>query len=186
MSVLKLFAGKSILMYGLPIVLVALVASHAWVHHKGVVSERNRNVAAQLKIERASAKLLADETAKVNEANAKAAKLAEQLEAEHADAMEDISAALSENRRLAALNRGLRDPGKRPACRQDTVRGPGPTAGSTEDSSTEGRLSTEAEGLLSSEASEFLIELAAEADRAAQYATTCHRWVMERHDARPN
>ena len=172
MSVLKLFAGKSMLMYGLPIVLVALVASHAWVRHKGVVSERNRNVAAQLKIERASAKLLADETAKVNEANAKAAKLAEQLEAEHADAMEDISAALSENRRLAALNRGLRDPGKRPDCSENTVRGPGPAAGIAEGGPAEGRLSAEA--------SDFLLGFAADADRAATYAMTCHEWAISR------
>ena len=48
MSVLKLFAGKSILMYGLPIVLVALVASHLWLYHKGVTSERDRQDAQRL------------------------------------------------------------------------------------------------------------------------------------------
>lgn len=32
---------------------------------------------------------------------------------------------------------------------------------------------------LSAEASEFLLEFAREADRAAEYANTCHRWIEE-------
>ena len=48
MSVLKLLAGKSMLMYGLPIVLVALIASHAWVWRASAARERDRQDAQRL------------------------------------------------------------------------------------------------------------------------------------------
>lgn len=96
----------------------------------------------------------------------------EKLEIEHAETSKKIERTLADNRRLARELGGMRDPGKRAACPL-----PG-AAGSDEDPAASGRLSGASEGLLSDEASEFILELAADADRAAQYAVTCHEWAM--------
>ena len=45
---LKMFTGGGMMVYVIPALLVALVASHAWAHHKGVLSERGRTATAQL------------------------------------------------------------------------------------------------------------------------------------------
>ena len=177
---LKMFSGGGMMVYVIPLVLAGLVASHVYARHTGKVSERGKQALVQLKIEKASAKLLADETAKVTAANAQKRELAEQLEITHVRAQNEVDKLLAENRRLSADNRGLRDPGRRPACRQDAVPGTTAATGGVEDGTTATDLSTSVEGLLSPEASEFLIEMAADADRAAQYAVTCHKWVMGR------
>lgn len=96
--------------------------------------------------------------------------LANQLEVNHVESERELDKVLADNRRLARELGGLRDPGRRPSC-GDTV----PTD-STTSSQPEGG-STGAE--LSAEASEFLLEFAREADRAAQYAKTCYDWTQQ-------
>ena len=157
--------GGSALPYVL--IAVALGGSHWWAFATGVGAEAGRNAKAQLQFERDSAKLLADETAKVTAANEKARELAQTLEIEHAQAQETIDATLAENRRLAAA-RKLRDPGARSACKNAV---PGTT-------STSGGIVAETTGgELSAILTEFLNDQAYLADRAANYAQTCYGWV---------
>jgi hypothetical protein len=79
-------------------------------------------------------------------------------------------ATLADNRRLATELGGLRDPGRRPSC--GITLSSASTTASQPDNGTTG---TE----LSAEATEFLLEFARSADRAAQYAKTCHDWIQE-------
>jgi hypothetical protein len=113
------------------------------------------------------------------------AALAQDLEIKNVEANKLLDEALAKNRSLARKLGGLRDPFAKPPSGCSVPTGTS-TPSNSNDGTPTGRLSDEAEGLLSNEASEFLLELAAEADRAALYATTCHRWVMELHDARQN
>jgi hypothetical protein len=90
-------------------------------------------------------------------------------EVKHVEAQNRINATLAENRRLARERDGLRDPGARVAdCRPLPAGG---AAAGPADQSSGGRLSTEAE--------EFLLEFAAECDRAAEYANTAHDWAVK-------
>lgn len=74
---------------------------------------------------------------------------------------------LAENRRLARLAGGLRDP----STRCPSVPGATEPAGTAADQATGAQLSDEA--------TEFLLEFAAQCDRAADYAQTCHEYVMK-------
>lgn len=96
--------------------------------------------------------------------------LATQLEVKHVESERELDKALSTNRRLARELGGLRDPGRRPSC-GDSV----PTDSTASTQSETGSTGTE----LSAEASEFLLEFARSADRAAQYAKTCYDWTQE-------
>lgn len=116
----------------------------------------------------AAAKALQAETEKVLDAERKNTELNNNLEKNHAEASRKIDATLADNRRLARELGGLRDPGRRPGCGAagaETGAAADPAGGS-------------AEGRLSDEASEFLLELAADADRAAEYAQTCRAWAQ--------
>jgi len=96
--------------------------------------------------------------------------LATQLEVKHVESEKELDKALSTNRRLARELGGLRDPGRRPSCG-----GSVPT-----DSTTSAQPETGSTGAeLSTEASEFLLEFARDADRAAQYAKTCYDWTQQ-------
>lgn len=94
--------------------------------------------------------------------------LATELEVEHDKNQLALDRALNDNRRLARELGGLRDPGRRPSCG-----GPVPTTAG--DAAEPATAATGAE--LSAEASEFLLEFARDADRAAEYAGTCHEWA---------
>lgn len=96
-------------------------------------------------------------------------KLAQTLEVSHAQNRQKLDAALSDNRRLSRELGGLRDPfAIASSCAVPaTTAGPGLVAPAA------------ATGRLSVEASEFLLEFAREADRAAEYAATCYRWIEE-------
>lgn len=96
--------------------------------------------------------------------------LAGQLEVKHAENQQALDRVLADNRRLARELGGLRDPGRRPSCG-----GSVPTATAAASESEGGAAGTE----LSAEASEFLLEFAREADRAAQYAKTCYDWTQQ-------
>jgi len=94
--------------------------------------------------------------------------LATELEVQHDKNQLALDRALNDNRRLARELGGLRDPGRRPSCGGSVPA----TAGDAPEPAT---ASTGAE--LSAEASEFLLEFARDADRAAEYAGTCHEWA---------
>lgn len=115
----------------------------------------------------AAAAELQAETEKVLAAERENTRLNNQLEKNHAEASRKIDATLADNRRLARELGGLRDPGRRPSC-GSTQAGAGPAADPAGGS---------AGAELSDEATEFLLELTAEADRAAEYAQTCHAWA---------
>lgn len=116
----------------------------------------------------AADKVLQAKTDKVLAAERKATELNNQLEKNHAEASRKIDATLADNRRLARELGGLRDPGRRPSCG-------GAQAGT--DTPTDAAGSS-ASGQLSAEASDFLLELAADADRVAEYAQTCYSWAQ--------
>ncbi len=118
----------------------------------------------------------ADAEQALREANDRAIKverehkaLADQLELSHAERDAEKDRILAENRRLARELGGLRDPGKRPACRAAVPATSGPPVAAVDDT---------ADGRLSSEASEFLLDFARECDAAADYARTAHDWAV--------
>ena len=94
--------------------------------------------------------------------------IATQIGVEHEKAGQELEKALADNRRLSRELGGLRDPGRRPSCPD-----PVPTGSST----TSDVAGSPADSRLSDEASSFLLEFAADADRAARYAMTCYNWV---------
>lgn len=96
--------------------------------------------------------------------------LSDKLEKQHVESTQKLDGVLADNRRLARELGGLRDPGRRPSC------GGAVPETSTATGQPEGGA-TGAE--LSAEASEFLLEFARDADRAAQYAQTCHTWIQQ-------
>lgn len=121
-------------------------------------------------------KVLQEETEKVLTAEREASRLKDEMEKQHAKSSAKIERTLADNRRLTRELGGLRDPGRRSSGGCPT---PGATeaTGSSAGGAAEGELPGAAEGLLSAEASEFLLEFAAEADRAAEYAQLCYRWA---------
>ena len=94
--------------------------------------------------------------------------LATKLEVQHEKATRQLAAIRADNRRLAAAAGGLRDPFAAPACPVSTA------PDGTVDPAT-----AAATGRLSDQAAEFLLGFAYDADRAAEYASTCYRWVKE-------
>jgi len=96
--------------------------------------------------------------------------LAAQLEMKHVESEQKLDKALFTNRRLTRELGGLRDPGRRPSC-GSTVSTDPTTSAQPETGSTGTELSVEA--------SEFLLEFARDADRAAQYAKTCYDWTRQ-------
>lgn len=93
---------------------------------------------------------------------------ARQLEGQYADATDETKRVRAANVALAERLGGMRDPGKRPACRCP-VPAPAAATGVPEPSGSGSRLSDEAAA--------FLLEFAADADRAAHYAVTCRAWA---------
>lgn len=96
--------------------------------------------------------------------------LSNQLEKQHVEETQKLDVVLADNRRLARELGGLRDPGRRSSC-GGTMPSTSTTTGQPDGGSTGAELSAEA--------SEFLLEFARDADRAAQYAQTCHEWVKQ-------
>lgn len=96
--------------------------------------------------------------------------LATRLETDHAKTRQKLDSVLADNRRLSRELGGLRDPF---AIDLGGCTMPAPSPGT-------GLVATPpAPGRLSDEASEFLLEFARDADRAAEYAATCYRWIEE-------
>lgn len=115
-----------------------------------------------------AAKILQSETERVIEAERFANNYKDKLEKQHANSEKRINATLADNRRLTKQLGGLRDPGRRTDC-QNTVPRNSKTSGVNSKQTSQGRLSDEASG--------FLLELAADADKAAEYALMCHKWA---------
>jgi hypothetical protein len=124
-----------------------------------------------------SATVLQRETEKVIAAERKTAKFKDELELQHAQNLEQVNSILADNKRLAARLGGLRDPGRRPGCGNPMPATAKPASGDSAPAA-EGGLPDAGEGLLSEEAGRFILDLAADADRAAVYAITCHEWAM--------
>lgn len=95
--------------------------------------------------------------------------VANQLEVANAKNRKKLDSVLAENRRLAHDLGGMRDP--YPITSSCTLSSTPDTATGTTPAATAGRLSDEA--------SEFLLEFARDADRAAEYANTCREWIRQ-------
>ena len=126
----------------------------------------------------AASKTLLDATTRTSEIERTHNAIATDLEAKAIESSKRLDEEMATNRTLARKLRGLRDPFAKSTCRS-AVSGTTQPPSLADDSSAEGRLSDEVKGLLSPEASEFLLNFARDADTAAQYANTCHQWVKE-------
>lgn len=126
-----------------------------------------------------AATVLQTQTMKVVEAERRATKFKDELEIQNAKSLEQINAILANNKRLAAKLGGLRDPWKTADCGGANMSRITDPPGSNPTIAAGSHISDEASGFLSAEASEFLLELAAEADRAAIYAQTCHKFAID-------
>ena len=119
-------------------------------------------------IRAAAAEQYAAATQRAVEVERTHAELATKLEVQHETNRQQLAAIRADNRRLARELGGLRDPFAAPACPVSTA------ADGTVDSAA-----TATVGRLSDEASQFLLEFAYDADRAAEYANTCYKWVKQ-------
>lgn len=117
-----------------------------------------------------AARQLQEATEKVIELERQRNQIATKLEIQNAAKQTELDKALSDNRRLANQLGGLRDPGRRQSC---------PTALPNATNSTQQPADSSSDARLSAEATEFLLEFAREADRAAQYAGTCYQWLQQ-------
>lgn len=127
---------------------------------------------------------LAQATQRARSAEKAQDKIRIEAEVKHAKARDQIERTLADNRRLTRQLGGLRDPGwKGSDC---PLPGSAEATGERDAGSAGSELPDQTAGLLSIEASDFLLEFAAEADRAAEYARTCHEWAMkvQRWDAK--
>lgn len=93
-------------------------------------------------------------------------KLNQTLETNHANASQKINQLYADNRRLAQQLGGLRDP----ASAHWRTLSKTNTSCQCANTTTDGRLSDQA--------TQFLLELARDADSAAEYAATCHQWAI--------
>lgn len=116
---------------------------------------------------RLQAEAITRSTQAARQAETRARALANTVEVQHHELTRTHDRLLADNRRLARQLGGLRDPGARPGCS-----GLPATPGRSGDPANPA-TGTE----LSAAATEFLLEFAAEADRAAAYASACHAWV---------
>lgn len=125
-----------------------------------------------------SAKMLQAETEKVIAAERKASKFKDELEIQNAKSIEQVNIILVDNKRLAAQLGGLRDPGTRPPCSNAMPATANPPSGDSAPPAQSG-FPDSTSGILSAEASEFLLNFAADADKAAVYAQICHRFAVD-------
>lgn len=93
---------------------------------------------------------------------------AAEIEVKYHETTDQIQNLRNTNARLTRELGGLRDPG-----RTNTTSGMGVPQGTT----SSNIANSSAEGQLSREASQFLLDFAEDADRAAAYANACYEWV---------
>jgi hypothetical protein len=172
--------GKGVIPFQSHIIVGAIALAVGFASGWQVNGWRLGNAIEKQKAEAAQA--LAMETAKARKIEKDNDRIRIEAEVKHAKARDQIERTLADNRRLARQLGGLRDPGRKgsdcplPGSAEATSNGDAGTS--------EGRLSGESAGLLSPEASDFILELAADADRAAQYARTCHEWAVNLNKSR--
>jgi len=152
------------LITGLGALLIGAAASW-WVTSDALSAKHKAEIQS---IRAAAAEQYASATQRAVEVERDHAQLATQLEVQHEKATRQLAAIRADNRRLARELGGLRDPFAAPACPVST------DTGGTVDSAA-----TATVGRLSDEASQFLLEFAYDADRAAEYANTCYKWVKQ-------
>lgn len=151
-------------MWGRRAAVLALVVSTCFAtgaYKNAVWSEKMKSRESDLR--EAYAESLRDALKKEREG----AEIAAKLEVKYHDAETRIRAMRADNDRLARELGGLRD--KYAASSGVGVPARDAPAG-TPDSAAPGRLSEEA--------ARFLLGLAEDADRAAEYAATCHEWAL--------
>lgn len=143
---------------------LALIGTGAAVHafdqarHEAAIAKRD--AIASGKVAAANARTLKTE----REAQARAT----EMEIAAHDRQAELDKTLAENRRLAAAAGGLHDPGRKPAAGARMPAAPAAACASADPA---------AEGRLSAEATRFLLEFGADADRAAGYAITGHAYA---------
>jgi len=147
-------------------VLVGLVALLGVADHRGYRRASLERDAAQAQVERDLLTRLQQRIADNATLTAKHREVREHADRDYQQALAEID---RQRRRADQLGR-LRDPGRPATCRPALSAAAGP-AGSAADDTAGNELSAAAAG--------FLFDLAADADRAAAYAQTCHRWVMQ-------
>lgn len=159
--------------------LSSLVAVGLWQRHDGIATVDAKWQAREAKQQAAAAaryRTLYDAYRKAEQDNAAAlAAISTKLEKERTDATRQHAAD------IAAIRAGavrLRDPGAAamPACRgatAETGSGPGRS-----DGATTGELSAAPAGLLSGQTSEFLVDLAADADDVARQLAACQQVII--------
>lgn len=160
------FIKTSGLQVGLPVLIGALLASHAWAYYAGIVRQEDRQAKALQKVEQEYLAKLQQRIADNAALAAKHREDREHAELEYYAAMAEVD---RQRRRADSLGR-LRDPGRTTPCRPAVPATTGPTrdivAGATGSD-------------LSAEATEFLRDFARDADRAAVYAQACHGWIIK-------
>jgi len=153
------------------VILGAVVASivgaiGGWWITDDILTSKHEAQIQRMRLEAADALQAATERA--IQAERDAISLALKLEVQSAENKQRLDSVLTDNRRLARELGGLRDPF---AIALGGCTMPAPSPGLV--------ATPPAPGRLSNEASEFLLEFARDADRAAEYANTCHRWIEE-------
>lgn len=143
-------------------VLLAAFVSGAGATYRYEENKWHAAIAAQ-QIEAAAALQQATEAVLVHER--RAAELKDKLETENANAQRKIIKTLDDNRKLVAAV-GLRDPGAAGGC-----------AVSRDPDATGGGKTGASGARLSGPASEFLLTLAADADRVVAQLDACRAWA---------
>jgi hypothetical protein len=98
----------------------------------------------------------------------------DELEKQHAQREEEVRRMAADNRRLARELGGLRDPGRRASGGDGVSAAAEPAAGGGGAACSD---------RLSAEASEFLLDLAEQADRVVGQYETCRAWALRVPDA---
>ena len=144
---------------------VLLGAGTAW--HLTASYKDARHAAAIAAMQQQAAVALAAATDRALAVERANVEIARKMEVQHAKNQRALDRVHADNRRLARELGGLRDPGAVAVSCPLPAAAAG--AGLVADPAAAGRLSDEA--------TEFLLEFAREADRAAEYAGTCYEWV---------
>ena len=131
-----------------------------------------RHVAIVAEIRAQATKDMQEATDRALKAERDNISLALKMEVQNNENRQKLDQVLTDNRRLSRTLGGLRDPGATAACIPVSPSAPG--SGIVAPPATTGRLSVEA--------SEFLLDFARDADRAAEYAETCYKWIKGLND----
>lgn len=168
--------GSRWLLWGAPALLLAMVGIFVTGYLMGERRQEDRQAAADLIEERGITKLITARTEQIRQREGLARERITLLEIENAENQNRADAALAENRRIVRAAGGLRDPGRpNEVCRGAVPGNPGAAGGPS---------NAAAGGFLSEQLQEFLFTRFRDADRAAVYAQTGHKYALEMEAAR--